>query len=287
METQQVPLLTPIKGVVRAVSRESQPEGTCWDAQNVLPYDRYGRRRLAQRGGLLRQFSNQLSANWVQGMLEAPNIIYPPGTINMPVGSLAQLGLPTTPSYTSQGPYTNSGTRPTVFLGPWQWDFQITVEGVETSLNGSSVPVAALANFYTETTFGSPNTSLIFLLSATILGATTVNPGCETGVDVYVGNPTLALPGALTSWSHFGTAAVTSTSSPTPTGVTWDWRVTLTPAGHVQITDLTDSIVGTSVYIGSTPDEAPFLECNQIYGNSGTQAGQYTWTVDMIVADYA
>lgn len=43
---------SPLKGVNRAFARESQPDGTCWDAKNVLPQDRYGRLRLGQRSGL-------------------------------------------------------------------------------------------------------------------------------------------------------------------------------------------------------------------------------------------
>lgn len=48
---------SPLKGVNRAFARESQPDGTCWDAVNVLPQDRYGRLRIGQRSGL-----GQLSA---------------------------------------------------------------------------------------------------------------------------------------------------------------------------------------------------------------------------------
>lgn len=43
---------SPLKGVNRAFARESQPDGTCWDAKNVMPQDRYGRLRVAQRSGL-------------------------------------------------------------------------------------------------------------------------------------------------------------------------------------------------------------------------------------------
>ena len=87
---QQVPLTSPIKGVVRAVPREGQPQDTCWNALNCLPYDRYGRKRLSQRTGLAYQFTNA-AAGFIQGMIEAPSIIYPPGTTNGTIGSVTEL----------------------------------------------------------------------------------------------------------------------------------------------------------------------------------------------------
>lgn len=127
MATQQVPIMSPIKGVVRAVNREGQPPETCWDAKNVLPYDRYGRKRLAQRGGLLRQFTNQMSANFVQGMIEAPNIIYPPQALTVPVYSILDLpgfGPFSTPG--TVGPFLYNGPTGLSFTLQWEWDFSIT-----------------------------------------------------------------------------------------------------------------------------------------------------------------
>ncbi len=51
----RVPIKPPIKGVNRNLARGSQPEGTTYDALNILPIDRQGRLRLAQRAGLGRQ----------------------------------------------------------------------------------------------------------------------------------------------------------------------------------------------------------------------------------------
>ncbi len=42
---------SPLKGVNRAFSREKQPEGTCYDALNVMPVERYGRLRVGSRNG--------------------------------------------------------------------------------------------------------------------------------------------------------------------------------------------------------------------------------------------
>lgn len=44
----------PIGGVNRALARSQQPDSplpTCWDALNVVPYDRFGRLRVSQRSG--------------------------------------------------------------------------------------------------------------------------------------------------------------------------------------------------------------------------------------------
>lgn len=47
----RVPINLPRLGVNRNFARGAQPDGTTWDALNVLPFDRQGRRRPAQRGG--------------------------------------------------------------------------------------------------------------------------------------------------------------------------------------------------------------------------------------------
>lgn len=125
MASQQVPLSSPIKGVVRAVNREGQPPDTLWDAQNCLPYDRYGRKRLAQRTGLAKEYPNQMSDNFVQGMIEAPNIIYPPGTLAQDIPIIQNLADP----FTFMGP-TNVGplTGPMPTSGAttlYEWDFTV------------------------------------------------------------------------------------------------------------------------------------------------------------------
>lgn len=67
---------TPIKGVNTVVSREGQPSETCWSATNVLPYDRFGRHRVAQRPGLVKEWNTNLGSTFIQGMLPINNITY-------------------------------------------------------------------------------------------------------------------------------------------------------------------------------------------------------------------
>lgn len=57
MKPIRVPLPAPVKGVNRNYSRGTQPPGTAYDALNVIPIDRQGRFRLAQRAGLGRQMT--------------------------------------------------------------------------------------------------------------------------------------------------------------------------------------------------------------------------------------
>lgn len=73
---------SPLRGVHRHESRDNQPEGTCWNALNVEPYDQFGRARIAQRFGISKLSTVQLGGSTpVQGMIEVPNIIYPGGTV--------------------------------------------------------------------------------------------------------------------------------------------------------------------------------------------------------------
>lgn len=125
MASQQVPISSPIKGVIRAVNREGQPPESCWDAQNCLPYDRYGRKRLSQRAGLKKQFTTQLDTSFVQGMIEAPNIIYPPGVFPQPIGSITDLVDPFSFSTNGTvGPLTHSYPSFDVSV-EWAWTFNV------------------------------------------------------------------------------------------------------------------------------------------------------------------
>jgi hypothetical protein len=73
----KLPIQSPNLGVNRVVPREGQPPETCWDALNVLPYDRFGRRRVAQRSGLIKQYVAALGSTAGQGLLGVNNIAYP------------------------------------------------------------------------------------------------------------------------------------------------------------------------------------------------------------------
>ena len=169
----QVPITSPIKGVVRASPREGQPEGTCWDALNVLPYDRYGRKRVAQRGGLLKQYTAQIGHNntdpspdgFVQGMIEAPVIVYPGQPFDEPLWNIAQLGLPTFGN-TTVGPYPYNG--PTVvsteYTVSFNWSGNATMAG-DLSV-GSTGSGGSHVRTYISLTAGDPSNTLNINLDA-------------------------------------------------------------------------------------------------------------------------
>ena len=72
----RVHVTSPTKGVNRVVGRESQPPDTCWDALNVFPFDRFGRRRVAQRHGLDKLYSTNLGSSAIQGLLPVNSVAY-------------------------------------------------------------------------------------------------------------------------------------------------------------------------------------------------------------------
>lgn len=77
MPKQTITITSPLKGVNRVVGRESQPPDFCWDSLNVLPYDVYGRQRVAQRYGTVKRYPIQLEPSHVQGMISVNLVNYP------------------------------------------------------------------------------------------------------------------------------------------------------------------------------------------------------------------
>lgn len=234
--TNQVPLVSPIKGIVRAVAREGQPPETCWDAQNVLPYDRYGRKRLAQRGGLLKQYPNQMSANFVQGMIEAPNIIYPPGTLGMPIFSITDLVDPfsfVTPGTTGPYPYTG----PTfAFTAPWEWDFTVTF--IQTvSVNSGDFGLSSCgctAIVYWPLTNTAAEDLILLIGVGGSLGGGAFGPG-SVGISAaaFMGDPSLS-PG---SWTHLGSNTVYDifTGDATTGTISNAFRFQIFPNGSIKL----------------------------------------------------
>ncbi len=209
MATQQVPISSPIKGVVRAVNREGQPPDTAWDAINVLPYDRYGRRRLASRPGIIKQCGQQMGSGTqlVQGLIEAPSIIYPPGTFTVPVGSITTYG--TFPASTpgTIGPIPYSGPSGLVgFTLEYQWSFTVAISGAVTGTSGQGGGQSFNADFFWPLASGPDNNLIMRLYGGYFLGDS--SPGgnmIDLAVAFYTG-----APATFGSWSHI----VTSPNSP-------------------------------------------------------------------------
>jgi hypothetical protein len=79
MAQKQLPIESPINGVNQVTNREGQPPNTCWSAQNVLPFDYFGRRRVAQRPGLTKRYTTNLGSSFIQGMLAVNQVTYASG----------------------------------------------------------------------------------------------------------------------------------------------------------------------------------------------------------------
>lgn len=75
----QIPISSPVGGINRVVNREGQSPENCWDALNVLPFDRFGRHRVSQRPGLAKLYSTALGSTAIQGLLPIYNISYAGG----------------------------------------------------------------------------------------------------------------------------------------------------------------------------------------------------------------
>lgn len=80
------------------MNREGQPPDTCWNALNVLPYDAWGRKRVAQRSGTSEPFSAFTGGGFIQHLSNVNSIIYPgtPGVIP----SIPPTGLVSNPTIT-------------------------------------------------------------------------------------------------------------------------------------------------------------------------------------------
>lgn len=160
----QFPVPSPLMGVNRVVGRESQPPGTCWDAVNVLPYDRYGRNRLSQRHGLVKWCSTQLASTKIQALLPVPGVTYS-ATINstatFPVSSFShvQTGVTATSnnlasnSASTVGPSDLTQVNSTIALGT-TLNFTLTYTGGST--------VNAFNNFWVALSNGATTPGNIF-----------------------------------------------------------------------------------------------------------------------------
>lgn len=261
MPNQQVPLTTPLKGVVRAVAREGQPPETCWDAQNVLPYDRYGRKRLAQRGGLLRQFSNTTGA-FIQGMIEAPNIVYPPGVISTPIGGLASLpGFPGT--FNASDPTPIAGpTIPGPFTGNWVWTFQFGL--LYASTPGFTTPRYQAAFFFPtwiDTSGGSPVTHGFYV---GMYALNSSNTPTTAGPSISVVEGIAGTPPTWTNGHPTGSIIVILEDNGSGTdpisGLTaiWTFRLSLDAGGNMDLFDVTDGVDSGSSPLAVIPQFIPY-----------------------------
>jgi len=98
MAQKVLPIPMPLGGVNKVVARERQPEDTCWDALNVLPFDSYGRARVGQRFGITKAWNLALGSTFVQGLLPVLVITYPTNNSTDGYGQLPPIAVIPIPS---------------------------------------------------------------------------------------------------------------------------------------------------------------------------------------------
>lgn len=213
---------SPIHGVNRynareaqQVGREGEQQNTCWNALNILPFDRFGRNRVAQRPGIVKLIPQQLAASPVQGLVSAPSIVYPGGTYVITTGGLSTLSFPTTFVAGTYGPYLfpSDVPYPTIFVGNFVFGFQVTY-----ALTGgmSANPDGDQATFVMY----APQASGVDLIFLIILNAANTNlPAviASVTVDLYKGDVTQyvfgsPIPGGWLTLGHATSNTLTSLS---------------------------------------------------------------------------
>lgn len=260
MPTQQLPLVSPIKGVVRAVSREGQPPETCWDAQNCLPYDRYGRKRLAQRPGLAKEYPTQMSDNFVQGLLEAPSIIYPPGTIPANYGTPIAVPVVLTPEGPDTVPYIGPDIDTLPGGATWVWTFNWTPEvDLTYTAEDGSVGIAGYitASWTFQPYFAGDDVDYIVLNLGTTIQMQQVSPGSfiQNSASVSATGPGGSVNATSTD------AAIDYAAPCTSVTQTSLITITMTAAGIVTVTcgagTLASINVGQAIDVFPTPNFVP------------------------------
>jgi len=178
MPNQPITISSPVKGINQVVNREGQPPDTCWDALNVLPFDTYGRRRVAQRFGTSKAFTTQLTSSTVatqgpvQGMVSVNIVGYPSS------GSTGGSSTTYNETFTSLAEFQDSWANV-----PSTW----TVSGNALNIPTSWTPSSTLAPLLFRPAVLMPGNVQIFI-TYTLTGANSTNVGA---INLFTGlNPT-------------------------------------------------------------------------------------------------
>jgi hypothetical protein len=159
-----IKVTSPVRGINRGVSREGQPPETCWDCLNVLPYDRYGRKRVAQRQGSVKLYNTKLGNSRIQGLLPVNNINYAGSSASTIVTPLNGWTVPshvTTSTnnlafafnYVGSSPDTTPAYSSTLPEVGWVLTFNV----LYTTSTNSSPSLVINIDPSSTTSFGSPN----------------------------------------------------------------------------------------------------------------------------------
>lgn len=247
----QIPIASPVGGVNRVVNREGQGAENCWDALNVLPFDRFGRHRVNQRYGLSKLYSTAAGTTPIQGLLPIFNISYASSfnaTHTQPFNSWTNVPASTANFVVSTGgnsiefssPPGTIGTSANSDLGPmfnstvlndaWQLTFDVNYVGPTSAELWVYIPASS-----TAATFGStPRMQGYFQFQAVGGGYAELDDisGSGTGAytDQYPATPiNTSIPCAIT-WDSAGNATATIA------GATTDQNYSVGTGGSVNIT---------------------------------------------------
>lgn len=259
----QIPISSPVQGVNRVVNREGQSPGNCWDALNVLPYDRFGRHRVAQRFGTAKLYSTALGSTQIQGLLPIYNISYggsfvathtQPFTpwIHLPIGGSTSITVSTSTNnlfFTDTGggdvngsisAGTDNGPQFNSTVLNYGQGFQLSFD-VNYTYPGflSSGPTDAFLWVYipvssTATTFAdTPRMQAYFDFSPIGNGYAELDGSTGSGTGTYIGEsvstpPSISIPVTI-NWTESGDASATLN------GVATDYNFTGPNVGYVNI----------------------------------------------------
>jgi hypothetical protein len=262
-----IPIPSPIKGINRVMSREQQPDGTCWNALNVVPYDKYGRARVAQRTGLSKLYTTQIGGGRpIQGMIAPANIIYPGQSYGVPWFTLVSLGVPASiaaPNIVySYGPSPVPNIPSNVNFSNLTFGFTITLSG---TVNDSNLVPAgnAAVGIVTVQLSAAPTEYLTFKVILSIF------PSGAVGNWPYLAGYTISLT-AYKGTTAFSTSTnlggVTAPVGPVPSPNTYDMppytfpQATITGNVAINPNALSNNVVLTVT--GQTPTKCSFGTIN-------------------------
>jgi hypothetical protein len=232
-----VPLENPIGGVVRAVAHEQQPPNTVVNANNVVPYDLYGRKRIAQRYGISLFASTSTTGDLVQGLYPVGFALTPGTPFTVPHSFISSLTGWTGPSFSANaGPFGSPiGQYP--FVGG-SYGFSI---GLAKNWDSNAYTLyTSQAVFVLSTSTLPPTSQVILAIQAANVSTGGPNNNGSFFMGLTQGNPALYTGFATVfPWGFGGSATFNTNGSPPllPAGnpITLSANVTILQTGQVTV----------------------------------------------------
>lgn len=283
----QFPIQSPTGGVNRVVNREGQPPNTCWDAVNVMPYDRNGRKRITQRSGLAKWSSTQLASTKIQGMIQVPGLTYAAttaSTVTVNVNSFANV--PATVS-TSGNSLTWPSNYTTALSDATYWTVPVVGDGLTLSFDVtlSGLAVAADASLWVGL---NPSSTATWANTAAGSTAMRIVAFFDLSNDGFNGTSEVYSSTSSTTASNGNTVANTPGVA-VPCSITWDsgGNVVSVMGGASTTPTLTITPPSTASYLyffGGTGDTSTQLLVSNIKITQGStvSTGQFGYNTTLV-----